>query len=107
MAGLTSYETLRRSILEQIGTDGIDATDHTAVLDVINRAVVGYQQDAARGAHTPMTNPGDVVERLRRSLARGGPADRVLQQPRAGVGDRRQGRHDHRHDRRRASTDRR
>ena len=81
MAGLTSYETLRRSILERIGTDGLDATDHTAVLDVINRAVVGYQQDAARGAHTPMTDPGDVVERLRRSLLEAGPLTQFFNNP--------------------------
>ena len=81
MAGLTSYETLRRSILEQIGTEDIDATDRVAVLDVINRAVVSYQQDAARGAHPPMKDPGDVVERLRRSLLEAGPLTQFFNNP--------------------------
>ncbi len=39
MSGVTAYETRRRSIFQQIGTEGIDPTVRTAVLDVFNRAV--------------------------------------------------------------------
>lgn len=82
MASLNNYELLRRSILETIRTDDrMDASDRVAVLDVINRAVVHYQQDAARGVQERLKNPGDIVERLRRSMLEAGPLTELFNNP--------------------------
>ena len=81
MADVTAYEPLRRSILEQIGNDGVDPSDRTAVLDVINRAVVRHQHDATRGIGEPLTRPGDFVERLRLSLLEAGPLTECFEHP--------------------------
>ena len=78
----TAYLDIRRRALELVEEERLDAaTDLGAIRRIVATSVEEYQRRAHLGDERTLGNPGEMVERVTRSLAEFGPLTDLLQRP--------------------------
>lgn len=71
---LSTYERLRRTVLEHLSRRGLDISERGLVLDLIRRVVDQYESQASAGpGGRPLSDPAAMVDRLARSVFEYGP----------------------------------
>lgn len=79
---VTAYLDIRRRALELVEEQRLDAdADVEAIRRIVTKSVEEYQRRAHIGDERTLGNPGEMVERVTRSLAEYGPLTDLLRRP--------------------------
>ena len=79
--GLSTYETLRLAVLEEVAQSKVDSRDRAAVATLVRAHVDRYQRTAESGSGRRFANPDNIGERLVRSLVGAGPFEKFFVNP--------------------------
>ncbi len=79
--GVSTYELLRLSALEEVAQSKVDSRDPVAVTALVRAHVDRHQRTAESGSGLRFANPEDIAERLVRSLIGAGPFEKFFLAP--------------------------
>jgi pilus assembly protein CpaF len=78
MTGADAYDAIRREVLARIEMQPGSADDSALVRNEVQAAVETYQRRAQLGEAVPLSDPGDMVERIIRSVVDLGPLGALI-----------------------------
>jgi pilus assembly protein CpaF len=80
-SGVSTYEALRLEVLEEIARTKLDGRDRDAVAELVRARVERHQRLAESTSGRRFAKPGEVAERLIRSIVGAGPFEKFFVQP--------------------------
>lgn len=79
--GVSSYESLRLAVLDELAQQHVDGRDRSAVVELVRSHVERHQRSAESGDGMRFAEPAQIVDRLVRSLIGAGPFEKFFLQP--------------------------
>lgn len=78
---VSSYESLRLDVLDELAQQHVDGRDRAAVAALVQSRVEQHQRSAESGSALRFAEPAQIVDRLVRSLIGAGPFEKFFLQP--------------------------
>lgn len=79
--GMSSYESLRLAVLDELAQQHVDGRDRSAVVALVRSHVQRHQHSAESGEGMRFAEPSQIVDRLVRSLIGAGPFEKFFLEP--------------------------
>src|SRR5262245_1583874 len=79
--GVSTYEALRLEVLDDIARTKIDGRDREAVAELVRARVERHQRSAESTSGRRFAKPGEIAERLIRSVVGAGPFEKFFMHP--------------------------